>query len=154
MLNFVKLKTRLFKRHALSYRTNIRVRNTETLAILTPRWVYRTQKAVLTNHVWAQRTVLWSRNTLCVSDSLWVVEQYVSGTLYYTTCSYRNQTISELRYKFGSVYTHRSLHHVTALISKSDHRAKYIHRSTIFALVCQHVQNYECSRSANPSTEI
>ena len=35
---------------------------------------------------------------------MWVVEQYISDRLSYTTYSYGNRTIYELRYKYGSVY--------------------------------------------------
>ena len=90
------------KRHALSYRTNIRVGNTEKSAFFDQ--AYGTQKAILTNQIWAQRTAMWRPNSQCAKDSLWVIEQYISEKLSYTTCAYRNQTISELRYKFGSVY--------------------------------------------------
>ena len=45
-----KIKKRVFKRHVLSYWANIQVGNTE--------------KAVLTNQIWAQRTLLWRLNSI------------------------------------------------------------------------------------------
>ena len=50
-------------------------------------------------------------------DSLWVVEQYISDRLFYTTYSYKNRAIYELRYKFGSVYKYcrQYFHYETAL---------------------------------------
>ena len=45
-------------------------------------------------HAWVSFLVIF-----CAKDSLWVVEQYISEKLSYTTCSYRNRTIFELRYQ-------------------------------------------------------
>ena len=48
---FVKLKNRFFMRHAIFYRTKIRVGNTEKFAFLTPWQAHGTQEDVLTNQI-------------------------------------------------------------------------------------------------------
>ena len=81
MLNFVKLKKRLFfMRHALSYRTNIREGNTERFDIFYPSASVWDPKSRLTNQImsrlvkqptkWHVRPV-WSEFSLCAQ---WVTK--------------------------------------------------------------------------------
>ena len=75
--NFVKLKKRFFKWHALSYRTDIRVGNTELFDVWTPRQAYGT-----TQPFWPIRFELselyCGDRTHCVPKMfLWIGEQYI-----------------------------------------------------------------------------
>ena len=58
MLNFLKLKQMIFKRHSSSYWPNVGVGNFEKFKLLTSWQAPGTQTAVLTNQIRAQPTVL------------------------------------------------------------------------------------------------
>ena len=69
-LNFMKVKQRSFKPHALSDWTNVQVGDIATCTVfdfLASTW---DKKTVVTNPIWGQRTVLLRLNSLCANDSL------------------------------------------------------------------------------------